>query len=128
MVNTVPGVCLSSLAGGLSLLLWHGGGGVPPPHEEGAGGFRGGLQRIALGMDDAASPAMKAYSLDLREKIVVAVRRGMSKAHAARTFGVGATSVKLYVKSRRAGQIARARHSAGQAEQARRERDEAIGG
>lgn|SRR3954447_13528553 len=42
-------------------------------------------------------PAMKAYSLDLREKIVVAVRRGMSKAHAARTFGVGATSVKRYV-------------------------------
>jgi transposase len=42
-------------------------------------------------------PATKAYSLDLREKIVVAVRRGMSKAHAARTFGVGATSVKRYV-------------------------------
>ena len=42
-------------------------------------------------------PAMKAYSLDLREKIVLAVRRGMSKAHAARTFGVGATSVKRYV-------------------------------
>jgi transposase len=40
---------------------------------------------------------MKAYSLDLREKIVLAVRRGMSKAHAARTFGVGATSVKRYV-------------------------------
>ena len=41
---------------------------------------------------------MKAYSVDLREKIVAAVRRGMSKAHAARTFGVGATSVKRYVK------------------------------
>jgi transposase len=41
---------------------------------------------------------MKAYSLDLREKIVAAVRRGMSKAQAARTFGVGATSVKRYVK------------------------------
>ena len=37
---------------------------------------------------------MKAYSLDLREKIVAAVRRGMSKAQTARTFGVGATSVK----------------------------------
>ncbi len=37
---------------------------------------------------------MKAYSLDLREKIVAAVGRGMSKAQAARTFGVGATSVK----------------------------------
>ena len=42
---------------------------------------------------------MKAYSLDLREKIVAAVlERRMSKAQAARTFGVGATSVKRYVK------------------------------
>ena len=43
-------------------------------------------------------PKMKAYSVDLREKIVAAVRHGMSKAQAARTFGVGATSVKRYVK------------------------------
>ena len=41
---------------------------------------------------------MKAYSMDLREKIVAAVGRGMSKAQGARTFGVGATSVKRYVK------------------------------
>jgi transposase len=41
---------------------------------------------------------MKAYSVDLREKIIAAVERGMSKAQAARTFGVGATSVKRYVK------------------------------
>ncbi len=40
---------------------------------------------------------MKAYSVDLREKIVAAVGHGMSKAQAARTFGVGATSVKRYV-------------------------------
>ena len=33
---------------------------------------------------------MKTYSVDLREKIVAAVRRGMSKAQAARTFGGGA--------------------------------------
>ena len=40
-----------------------------------------------------------SYSLDLREKIIAAVGRGMSKAQAARTFGVGATtSVKRYVK------------------------------
>ena len=43
-------------------------------------------------------PVMKAYSVDLREKIVAAVGRGMSKAQAARTFGLGATSVKRYVK------------------------------
>src|SRR5918993_5010241 len=41
---------------------------------------------------------MKAYSVDLREKIIAAVERGMSKAQAARIFGVGATSVKRYVK------------------------------
>ncbi len=41
---------------------------------------------------------MKAYSVDLREKIIAAVRRGMSKAQLTRTFGVGATSVKRYVK------------------------------
>ncbi len=41
---------------------------------------------------------MKAYSVDLREKIVTAIGRRMSKAQAARTFGVGVTSVKRYVK------------------------------
>src|SRR5919107_5160854 len=46
---------------------------------------------------------MRWYSLDLREKIVAAVRRRMSKAQAARTFGVGATSVKRYVKLQEEG-------------------------
>jgi transposase len=32
---------------------------------------------------------MKAYSEDLRRKIVDAIERGMPKAQAARTFGVG---------------------------------------
>ena len=52
---------------------------------------------------------MKAYSIDLREKIVAAVRRGMSKAQAARTFGVGATSVKRYVKLAEEGKPLRTR-------------------
>jgi transposase len=43
-------------------------------------------------------PLMKAYSVDLRENIIAAVGRGMTKAQAARTFGVGATSVKRYMK------------------------------
>ena len=46
---------------------------------------------------------MKAYSVDLREKIIAAVRHGMSKAQAAHTFGVGATSVKRYVKLAKEG-------------------------
>jgi transposase len=48
---------------------------------------------------------MRAYSLDLRKKIVDAVLgRGMSKEMAARTFGVGVSSVKRYVKMARLGE------------------------
>ncbi len=39
---------------------------------------------------------MKAYSEDLRRKIVDAIERGMPKAEAARTFGVGISTVKRY--------------------------------
>ena len=47
---------------------------------------------------------MKAYSVDLRQRIVAAVRGGMSKAEAARTFRVGATSVKRYVARAQQGE------------------------
>ncbi len=40
---------------------------------------------------------MKAYSEDLRRKVVEAARRGMGKSEAARTFGVSLSSVKRYV-------------------------------
>jgi transposase len=39
---------------------------------------------------------MKAYSEDLRRKTVDAVELGMPKAQAARTFGVGISTVKRY--------------------------------
>ena len=39
---------------------------------------------------------MKAYSEDLRRKIVDAIERGMPKAEAARTFRVGISTVKRY--------------------------------
>jgi transposase len=39
---------------------------------------------------------MKAYSKDLRRKIVDPIERGMPKAQAARTFGVGISTVKRY--------------------------------
>jgi transposase len=39
---------------------------------------------------------MKAYSKDLRQKIVAAIERGMPKAEAARTFRVGISTVKRY--------------------------------
>jgi transposase len=41
---------------------------------------------------------MNGYSEDLRQKIVSAVERGMSKSQAARTFDVSLSSVKRYVK------------------------------
>ena len=41
---------------------------------------------------------MNAYSEDLRKKIVEALRRGMTKSEAARTFGVSRSSVKRYAK------------------------------
>jgi transposase len=47
---------------------------------------------------------MKAYSEDLRQKIVDAIERGMLKAQAARTFGVGISTVKRYATKARRGE------------------------
>jgi transposase len=41
---------------------------------------------------------MNPYSEDLRKKIVEALRRGMGKSEAARTFSVSLSSVKRYAK------------------------------
>src|SRR5215208_6550411 len=46
---------------------------------------------------------MNAYSLDLRKKIVEAKERGMPTAEAARTFGVGLSTVKRYAATARQG-------------------------
>ena len=49
--------------------------------------------------------SMKAYSVDLREKIVDAVLgRGMPKEEAVRTFGVSVSSVKRYVEKAKKGE------------------------
>jgi transposase len=47
---------------------------------------------------------MNGYSEDLRQKVVSAVGGGMSKAQAARTFGVSLSSVKRYVDNARRGE------------------------
>ena len=47
---------------------------------------------------------MKAYSEDLRMKIVSAIERGMPKAQAARTFGVGISTVKRYATKAQRGE------------------------
>jgi transposase len=46
---------------------------------------------------------MKAYSEDLRKKLLQAVDRGMPKSEAARIFGVSRSSVKRYAAARREG-------------------------
>jgi transposase len=46
---------------------------------------------------------MKAYSEDLRRKIVEALDRGTNKCQAARLFGVNLSSVKRYTKMAREG-------------------------
>jgi transposase len=56
---------------------------------------------------------MKAYSEDLRKKIVAAVERGMSKAQAARLFDVSLSSVKRYSRIAELGRSLRPRKSPG---------------
>ena len=56
---------------------------------------------------------MKAYSADLRKKIVSAIERGMPKAQAARLFDVSHSSVKRYSKTAREGGSLELRKSSG---------------
>jgi transposase len=56
---------------------------------------------------------MKAYSEDLRKKIVAAIERGMSKAQAARLFDVSLSSVKRYSRTASRGGSLEPRKSPG---------------
>ena len=47
---------------------------------------------------------MKAYSEDLRRKIMDAIERGMPKVQAARTFGVGISTLKRYATKAQKGE------------------------
>ena len=47
---------------------------------------------------------MKAYSVNLRRKIVEAVTAGTPKARVARSFGVGLSTVKRYVSRAERGE------------------------
>ena len=44
---------------------------------------------------------MKAYSQDLRERVVKAVDQGMSHTEVSKVFGVSSASIKRYLKLRR---------------------------
>ena len=56
---------------------------------------------------------MRAYSEDLRKKIVSAIERGMPKAQAARLFDVSLSSVKRYSRTAREGGSLEPRKSPG---------------
>jgi transposase len=58
---------------------------------------------------------MNGYSEDLREKIVTAVRRGLSKSQAAHIFSVSLSSVKRYVKKADHGESLAPKKSPGSA-------------
>ena len=44
---------------------------------------------------------MRAYSVDLRQRVVAAVDAGTPRAAVARTFGVSLATIKRYLKRRR---------------------------
>jgi transposase len=44
---------------------------------------------------------MKAYSKDLRLRVLAAVDRGMPRAQVAKTFGVSASTIKRYLRLRK---------------------------
>jgi transposase len=56
---------------------------------------------------------MRAYSEDLRKKIVAAIERGMPNARAARLFDVSLSSVKRYWRTAREGRSLEPRKSPG---------------
>src|SRR5215212_49327 len=57
------------------------------------------ITTVDLGKSTVDHGAMKAYSEDLRQKVVEAVhQRGTSKSEAARLFGISLSSVKRYTK------------------------------
>ena len=58
---------------------------------------------------------MNGYSEDLREKIVAAVGRGISKSQAALTFSVSLSSVKRYMKKADHGESLAPKKSPGSA-------------
>jgi transposase len=62
------------------------------------------LQQLAITLDRWDDVRMKAYSVDLRRKVVDALASGTPKAHVARAFGLGISTVKRYVAKERRGE------------------------
>jgi transposase len=56
------------------------------------------LQQVAVKLGHLHSMTMKAYSVDLRTKVVESVRRGIAKSETARRFGVSRSTVNRYLR------------------------------
>jgi transposase len=67
---------------------------------------------------------VKAYSVDLKRKVVGAVLSGTPKVQVARAFGLGISAVKRYVSKAQRGESL-PQEAPRQETQARRDRDEA---
>ncbi len=52
-------------------------------------------------MNPREAAGMRAYSKDLRLRVLAAVDRGMPRREAAETFGVSASTIKRYLRLRR---------------------------
>lgn len=76
-----------------------------PGHLEGSTSSQAGVQRVAMRMGWVATCSDESVLRRLpSEKIVDALRRGMPKAQAARTFGIGISTVKRYVAKAQKGE------------------------
>src|SRR5215211_5733186 len=62
------------------------------------------LKQFAIILGWQHHTRMKAYSMDLRRKVVDAVFSGRPKAQVARSFGVGISTVKRYASKAESGE------------------------
>jgi transposase len=59
------------------------------------------LQRLAWALNPCEAAGMRAYSKDLRLRVLAAVDRGMPRGEVAETFGLSTSTVKRYLRLRR---------------------------
>jgi transposase-like protein len=63
--------------------------------------FARSLQRLAWTLHPCEAAGMRAYSKDLRLRVLAAVDRGMPRGEVAETFGVSVSTLKRYLRLRR---------------------------
>jgi transposase len=61
----------------------------------------GGPRALFIRVDLCYTTGMKAYSQDLRQRVLRAVDQGTSQAEIAKTFAISTATIKRYLKQRR---------------------------